>query len=71
MRRGGQFFVGESGTELLFRLIMNACLARRGGGHVLGSTAGGEAPGQPLGGGALGAGGRGWTMCSSPVTASA
>lgn len=35
---GGQFFVGESGTELLFRLIMNACLARRGGGHVLGST---------------------------------
>lgn len=34
----GQFFVGESGTELLFRLIMNACLARRGGGSVLGST---------------------------------
>ena len=23
---GGQFFMGESGTELLFRLIMNACL---------------------------------------------
>ena len=23
---GGQFFVGESGTELLFRTIMNACL---------------------------------------------
>ena len=22
----GQFFVGESGTELLFRIIMNACL---------------------------------------------
>lgn len=35
---GGQFFVGESGTELLFRLIMNACLARRGSGVVLGST---------------------------------
>lgn len=35
---GGQFFVGESGTELLFRLIMNACLAKRGGGAVLGST---------------------------------
>jgi len=34
---GGQFFVGESGTELLFRLIMNACLAA-GEGVVLGST---------------------------------
>ncbi len=34
---GGQFFVGESGTELLFRLIMNACLAT-GPGVVLGST---------------------------------
>lgn len=34
---GGQFFVGESGTELLFRLIMNACLAA-GGGVALGST---------------------------------
>lgn len=34
----GQFFVGESGTELLFRLIMNACLARRGQGRVLGSS---------------------------------
>ena len=33
----GQFFVGESGTELLFRLIMNACLAS-GTGQVLGST---------------------------------
>lgn len=33
----GQFFVGESGTELLFRLIMNACLAS-GTGEVLGST---------------------------------
>ena len=34
---GGQFFVGESGTELLFRLIMNACLAT-GPGQVLGTT---------------------------------
>jgi len=34
---GGQFFVGESGTELLFRLIMNACLGT-GTGVVLGST---------------------------------
>ena len=33
----GQFFVGESGTELLFRLIMNACLGQ-GAGVVLGST---------------------------------
>jgi cysteine desulfurase/selenocysteine lyase len=35
---GGQFFVGESGTELLFRLIMNACLGIEKGGEVLGST---------------------------------
>ncbi|UWQ92836.1 aminotransferase class V-fold PLP-dependent enzyme [Rhodobacteraceae bacterium M382] len=35
---GGQFFVGESGTELLFRLIMNACLGTSRGGVVLGST---------------------------------
>lgn len=35
---GGQFFVGESGTELLFRLIMNACLGTTRGGVVLGST---------------------------------
>ncbi len=35
---GGQFFVGESGTELLFRLIMNACLGTSEGGVVLGST---------------------------------
>lgn len=35
---GGQFFMGESGTELLFRLIMNACLATDKGGVVLGST---------------------------------
>lgn len=33
----GQFFVGESGTELLFRLIMNACLGA-GPGQVLGAT---------------------------------
>lgn len=33
----GQFFVGESGTELLFRLIMNACLGA-GPGRVLGSS---------------------------------
>ena len=31
---GGQFFVGESGTELLFRLIMNACLGTEKGGVV-------------------------------------
>ncbi|MFW8595152.1 aminotransferase class V-fold PLP-dependent enzyme [Cribrihabitans neustonicus] len=35
---GGQFFAGESGTELLFRLIMNACLASARGGQVLGTT---------------------------------
>jgi len=35
---GGQFFVGESGTELLFRLIMNACLGTPGDGIVLGSS---------------------------------
>lgn len=35
---GGQFFMGESGTELLFRLIMNACLGIAKGGVVLGST---------------------------------
>ncbi|MBS9717783.1 aminotransferase class V-fold PLP-dependent enzyme [Pseudohalocynthiibacter aestuariivivens] len=35
---GGQFFVGESGTELLFRLISNACLGTPEGGVVLGST---------------------------------
>ncbi|MDB2390406.1 aminotransferase class V-fold PLP-dependent enzyme [Alphaproteobacteria bacterium] len=34
----GQFFVGESGTELLFRLIMNACLGVEADGIVLGST---------------------------------
>tara|TARA_B100000989_G_scaffold289823_1_gene262216 strand:+ start:134 stop:1387 length:1254 start_codon:yes stop_codon:yes gene_type:complete len=34
----GQFFVGESGTELLFRIIMNACLGTDNQGIVLGST---------------------------------
>jgi len=34
---GGQFFVGESGTELLFRLIGAACLGTAEG-RVLGST---------------------------------
>jgi selenocysteine lyase/cysteine desulfurase len=34
----GDIFVGESGTELLFRLIMNACLGAEEGGVVLGST---------------------------------
>lgn len=33
----GQFFVGESGTELLFRLIRTACMATPEG-RVLGST---------------------------------
>ncbi len=34
----GQFFVGESGTELLFRIIMNVCLGTDNQGIVLGST---------------------------------
>ena len=34
----GQFFVGESGTELIFRLVMNACLGTSKDGVVLGST---------------------------------
>ena len=34
----GQFFVGESGTELLFRLIRNAIVAAPDAGHVLGSS---------------------------------
>ncbi len=33
----GQVFVGESGTELLFRLIRSACAATKGG-SVIGST---------------------------------
>ncbi len=34
----GQVFVGESGTELLFRLIRTACLGTAKGGEVVGST---------------------------------
>lgn len=34
----GQFFVGESGTEVLFRLIRNAVNAAAAGGKVIGST---------------------------------
>jgi selenocysteine lyase/cysteine desulfurase len=34
----GQFFVGESGTELLFRLIRTACVAAPKGAKVLGSS---------------------------------
>ncbi len=34
----GQFFVGESGTELLFRLIRNAMVGSASGGKVIGST---------------------------------
>jgi len=34
----GQFFVGESGTELLFRLISAACLGVPHGSTVIGST---------------------------------
>jgi cysteine desulfurase / selenocysteine lyase len=34
----GKFFVGESGTELIFRLVMNACLGTAKDGVVLGST---------------------------------
>ena len=35
---GGQVFVGESGTEVLFRLIRTAALGARAGGIMLGST---------------------------------
>ena len=35
---GGAVVVGESGTELLFRLIKDACLGAAPGGIVLGST---------------------------------
>ena len=35
---GGQLFVGESGTEVLFRLIRNAVNAAPEGGKLLGST---------------------------------
>lgn len=34
----GQVFTGESGTELLFRMIMNAILGSPEGGNVVGST---------------------------------
>ncbi len=34
------FFFGESGTELLFRIIMNACLGTDNQGIVLGSIVG-------------------------------
>ena len=34
----GQFFVGESGTELVFRLVMNAALGTASNGQILGST---------------------------------
>lgn len=34
----GQFFVGESGTELIFRLVMNSCLGTVQNGVVMGST---------------------------------
>ncbi|MEE3358817.1 MAG: aminotransferase class V-fold PLP-dependent enzyme [Pseudomonadota bacterium] len=36
--QGGSVFVGESGTELLFRVIRDACLGARAGGTVVGST---------------------------------
>ncbi len=35
---GGQVLMGESGTELLFRLIRTACLGVEKGGVVMGST---------------------------------
>ena len=35
---GGQFFVGESGTELLFRIIRTAVVGAPGGGAVIGTT---------------------------------
>jgi len=34
----GQVFFGESGTEILFRIISTACLGANGGGTVVGST---------------------------------
>ena len=34
----GQVFVGESGTELLFRLLSNAILESERGGNVVGTT---------------------------------
>jgi len=35
---GGQCFVGESGTEVLFRLIRTAALGAQAGGQMIGST---------------------------------
>lgn len=35
---GGQILLGESGTELLFRLICSACMGSAHGGEVLGSS---------------------------------
>ncbi|MDX1715684.1 MAG: aminotransferase class V-fold PLP-dependent enzyme, partial [Anderseniella sp.] len=35
---GGQFFVGESGTELLFRIIRTAIVGAGQGGAVIGTT---------------------------------
>lgn len=35
---GGQIFVGETGTEVLFRLVRTAALAAQEGGTMLGST---------------------------------
>ncbi|WP_170475256.1 aminotransferase class V-fold PLP-dependent enzyme [Ruegeria arenilitoris] len=35
---GGQFFVGESGTELLFRMIRTACVNAQPGCKVIGSS---------------------------------
>ncbi|WP_420859497.1 aminotransferase class V-fold PLP-dependent enzyme [Marivivens marinus] len=35
---GGQIVVGESGTEMLFRMIRTACMGAAPGGRVLGST---------------------------------
>ena len=34
----GQFFVGESGTELLFRLVRNAATSANLGGNIVGSS---------------------------------
>lgn len=36
--KSGKFFVGESGTELIFRLVRTAIVGAGDGGHVLGST---------------------------------
>ncbi len=36
--KSGQIFVGESGTELLFRMIRNAVMSAKSDGNVVGST---------------------------------